>query len=94
MTDTLAHETLVDDVDDTRDSISSRLSRQADAILSGGTDDRPERLRQAIRDDLGQGCHWAAEQAGRARSVIRDEPIRAAAYAVGIGILVGLLLRR
>lgn len=94
MTDTLAHETLVDDVDDSMDSISSRLSRQADAILSGGADERHERLRQAIRDDLGQGCHWAGEQARHARSVIRDEPIRAAAWAVGIGILTGLLLRR
>lgn len=94
MTVTFAHETLVDDVDDSRDSISSRLSRQADAILSGGTDDRPDRLRQAIRDDLDQGCHWAGEQARHARSVIRDEPIRAVAYAAGIGILTGLLLRR
>jgi ElaB/YqjD/DUF883 family membrane-anchored ribosome-binding protein len=51
-------------------------------------------LRQAILDDLGQGCHWAGEQARHARSVIRDEPIRAAAWAVGIGILTGLLLRR
>lgn len=93
MTDTYAHEALVDDVDDSRDSISSRLSGQADAILYGEAADRPESLLQGIRDDLG-GRDWVGERAVRARSAIRDEPIRSAAYAVGIGILIGLLLRR
>ena len=94
MTDAYANESLVDDLDDSMDSISVRLSGQADAILHGGAADRPESLRTAIREDLGQGRDWAGERARRAQSVIRDEPIRAAAYAVGIGILIGLLLRR
>lgn len=94
MTDTYANESLVDDLDDSTDSISARLSGQADAILHGGSAGRPESLRRAIRDDLSHGRDWAGERAQRARSVIQEEPVRAAAYAVGIGILIGLLLRR
>jgi len=94
MTDTYANESLVDDIDDTVDSTSARLSGRADAILEGRAFDRTDSLRQAIRDDLSGGREWAAERAERARAVIQEEPIRAAAYAVGIGILIGLLLRR
>ena len=94
MTDPYANESLVDDLDDSMDSMSARLSGEADAILEGRSPDRPLPLRQAIREDLGQGRDWADERARRARSVIQDEPVRAAAYAVGVGILIGLLLRR
>jgi ElaB/YqjD/DUF883 family membrane-anchored ribosome-binding protein len=94
MTDTYANEALVDDIDDTMDSMSARLSGQADAILLNTTSDRPEELRSAIREDLAHGREWAGKRAQQARSVIKEEPIRTAAYAVGVGILIGLLLRR
>jgi len=94
MTDTYANESLVDDLDDTMDSMSARLSGQADAILLNTNSDRPEELRRAIREDLAHGREWAGERAQHARAVIQEEPIRAAAYAVGVGILIGLLLRR
>ena len=94
MTDTYANESLVDDIDDTTDTMSARLSGRADAILEGRSFAQTDSLRQAIRDDLAEGREWAAERAERARTVIQEEPIRAAAYAVGLGILIGLLLRR
>lgn len=94
MTDTYANESLVDDLDDSADSLSARLSGRADAILQDGSLNRPEPLRRAIKDDLTHGREWAGERAQRAREVIQDEPVKAAAYAVGIGILIGLLLRR
>lgn len=94
MTDAYANESLVDDIDDTTDSMSARLSGRADTLLEDRAFERPESLRSAIRDDLADSREWAGERARRARSVIQDEPIRAAAYAVGIGILIGLLLRR
>lgn len=94
MTDTYANESLVDDLDDTTDSLSARLSGQADAILEQRSFDQPESLRKAIRDDLTHGREWAGERAQHARMAIQDEPVKSAAYAVGIGILIGLLLRR
>ncbi len=94
MTDTYTNESLVDDIDDTTDTMSARLSGRADAILEGRSFGQTGSLRQAIGDDLADGRDWAAERAGRARTVIQEEPIRAAAYAVGFGILIGLLLRR
>lgn len=94
MTDTYANESLVDDLDDSTDSMSARLSGQADAILQERSFDQPASLRKAIGDDLSHGREWASERAQRARTVIQDEPVKSAAYAVGIGILIGLLLRR
>lgn len=94
MTDIYANESLVDDLDDPMNSVSARLSGRADSILLGASGASPESLRRAIREDLEQGRDWAGERARRARSAIRDEPVRAAAYAVGVGILIGLLLRR
>ncbi|MBB5746040.1 glycine zipper domain-containing protein [Brevundimonas variabilis] len=94
MTDAYANESLVDDLDDSTDSMSARLSGQADAILQERSANRPDTLRKALRDDLSHGRDWANERALRARSVIQEEPIRTAAYAVGVGILIGLLLRR
>jgi len=91
MTDPYATESLADDIDDTSDLTSERLSRQADDILA---QDRTTSLRQAVRDDLGQGREWARARAERARVAIHDDPIRSTAYALGIGVLIGLLLRR
>ena len=37
---------------------------------------------------------WARERALLARLRIEEEPMKATAYALGIGVLIGLLLRR
>ncbi len=97
MTETYTGAIPADDIDDTLDTTSARLSRQADALLSGSETRSFESgasLRQAVREDVEQARLWARERAERSREVIQEEPLRATAYAVGIGVLIGLLLRR
>ena len=55
---------------------------------------RPASLRQAVREDLAEGRQWVQTRAERAQDAIRDEPIRTTLYALGVGLLIGLLIRR
>lgn len=54
----------------------------------------PRRLRAAIREDLHEGRLWMMSRVDHAREAVQDEPIRASLYALGAGVLIGLLLRR
>lgn len=102
MTETYAGVPSPDDIDDTLDSPTARLSRQADVILADAAlaeaEARPftktTSVRQAVRDDLAQGRQWSADRAERAREAILEEPLKATLYALGIGVVLGLLLRR
>lgn len=97
MTEAYTGTTPADDIDDTLDTTSARLSRQADDLLNDAearSFESSASLRQAVRDDVEQARVWARERAERSREVIQEEPLRATAYAVGIGVLIGLLLRR
>lgn len=51
-------------------------------------------LRAAVRDDLDDGRVWMVRRVDHAREAIQDEPVRASLYALGVGVLIGLLLRR
>jgi len=51
-------------------------------------------LRQAVRSDIESGRAWARERADLARSTIADKPLKATVYALGMGVLIGVLLRR
>ncbi len=93
MTDPYAAQGLADDIDTDLNAPSQRLSRQADSILDEA-DARLNSLRARVRADLHEGRVWAEQRTDRAREAIQEEPLRAAAYAVGIGVLIGLLLRR
>ena len=97
MTETYAGSTAPDDIDDTIDRPTARLSRQADAILAddGSRPFTPTTsVRQALRDDVAQGRQWTADRAERARDAILEEPLKATLYALGVGVVLGLLLRR
>ena len=97
MTDPYTGTTSVDDIDDALDTLSARLSREADALIRDGearSFESTASLRQAVRDDVEQARLWARERAERSREGIQEEPLRATAYALGIGLLIGLLLRR
>lgn len=96
-----------DDIQDDADEARAALDRRADAILADADArafdeaERPARdfeptssLRQAVRDDLGQVRQLARARADRAREAIVDEPLKSAFYALGVGVLIGLLLRR
>ncbi|MGH7026924.1 hypothetical protein [Brevundimonas sp.] len=69
-----------------------RLEDEADAILVHGASHRP--LHLAVREDAMEARAWADRRVKKARDAIRDEPIRASLYALGIGVIIGLLAAR
>ncbi len=96
MTDPYAGSTPVEDITDEANSASARLDRQADAILrdpaqrEGGA--RP--LRRAIREDAGLARDWSRQKALGAREAVQAEPVQATLYALGLGVVIGLLIAR
>lgn len=68
---------------------SQALEEEADAILVRDASPRP--LHVAVREDAAEARAWADERVKRARDAIRDEPLRATLYALGIGVIIGLL---
>lgn len=86
-------EDIVDDADERR----ARLDRAADRWMADAESRsfaRDQGLRQAVRSDIETGRDWARERAFLARSKIEERPLKATAYALGVGVLIGLLLRR
>lgn len=81
-----------EDISDDRSAESDRREGAADAILARG--ERPRPLRQAVREDAADMRHWARHRGEQACEAIRDEPLRATLYALGIGVLIGLLAAR
>lgn len=75
-------------------------SRTAYDPIGGLRDDgidhpaREQGLRGAVRSDIENGRDWARHRAEQARSHIADRPVEATFYALGVGVLIGLLLRR
>ncbi|AQR62121.1 hypothetical protein BZG35_11050 [Brevundimonas sp. LM2] len=96
MTDINTNPTLDDIVDDL-DSDRADLDRAGDRWMEQGetrTEARAQGLRQAVRNDVDAGRDWAREQAAVARGRIEEEPLKASLYALGIGVVIGILLRR
>lgn len=96
MTDIQANPTIDDIVDDV-DSECARLDGTGDRWMEGGETRsfaRDQGLRDAVRSDVESGRGWARQQAARARGRIEEEPLNATLYALGIGVLIGVLLRR
>lgn len=95
MTDTCSAAPLADDIDEAGDSVSTRLSREADAILLADAqrpDVRP--LRRAVREDAAQARDWGRDRAVRLRGAVRAEPVKSSLYALGLGVVIGLLIVR
>jgi hypothetical protein len=89
----LSAEDILDDADERR----ARLDREGDLWLAEGESRsyaRQAGLRQAVRSDIETGKDWARERAFLARTRIEEKPLKATAYALGVGVLIGLLLRR
>lgn len=80
-------------VDDGDDRPSAALEREGDAILERGTRS-VDSLRDAVREDVHNGHEWINNRTARAREVVQDEPVRATLYALGLGVIVGLILAR
>jgi hypothetical protein len=96
MTETYTGQTFSDDIVDADDTPTSRLDQEANAILqrdemrSLGV--RP--IRQALKEDARLVRDWGRTRAGRLRHTVEDEPVRYSLYALGIGVLIGLLAAR
>ncbi len=96
MTETYTGQTVADDIVDADDSPAARLDREANAILerdemrSLGV--RP--IRQALKEDARLVRDWGRTRAGRLRHTVEEEPVRYSLYALGIGVLIGLLAAR
>ena len=84
-----------DDIVVEDDGLTQRLDREADAILASGEDEGSvASIRQAVKDDAERVRQKVADQIDHAREGIRDEPIRTTLYALGLGVIIGMMLRR
>lgn len=86
-------EDIIDDADDQR----AKLDQEADLWIANAearSFARSDGLRQTVRADVEAGRAWAKGRAASARSHIEEEPLKATLYALGIGVLIGVLLRR
>jgi hypothetical protein len=95
MTDPYTGATIADDIVDA-DTPSARLDREADAILERDEMRSPgvRPVRQAIREDARLVRDWGKSRAGQLKHSVEEEPIRYSLYALGIGVLIGLLAAR
>lgn len=96
MTETYTSPTNVEDIEDDADASTAALDRRADAILAKGEDGSfgARSLRRAVREDSETARAWGRNRAERLRGAVEAEPARATLYALGIGILIGLLAAR
>lgn len=97
MSDTAPGPNSEEDIVDAIDTDTTRLERAADDILAGGeaggtAETRP--LRSALREDAGLVGGWGRERARRLRGAVEQEPMRASIYALGLGVIIGLLVAR
>lgn len=82
----------VEDIEDD-DGLGGALDREADAILlAERAHHRP--LRQAVREDAVAARDWGRNRVGSLRGAIEAEPLKATLYALGAGVLIGLLAAR
>ncbi len=96
MTDLYAGSTPVEDITDETVSPSTGLDRDADALLreAQARDAGVRPLRRAVREDVALARDWGRERALGAREAVQAEPVRATLYALGLGVVIGLLIAR
>lgn len=64
------------------------------AIQPNESSGRTRSIRAALREDARKGLDWADLKVESARERIREKPAKALLYGVGLGLIVGLYLRR
>ena len=96
MTDPYAGSTPVEDIIDETDSPSTGLDRDADAILreAEAREAGVRPLRRAVREDAALARDWSRQKAINAREAVQAEPVKATLYALGLGVVIGLLIAR
>ncbi|HYD28278.1 hypothetical protein [Brevundimonas sp.] len=96
MTETYTGPTSPEDIEDEADLETARLEREADAILAEGEARAfgPKPVHEAVREDALAAREWSRARTERLRRAVEDEPIRATLYALGIGVVIGMLIAR
>ena len=94
MTDTYVRSDLDDPIDTGPELRSDALEREADAILERADPTAPRTMRQIMREEEERAAMGVEGRRARARAAIAAEPIRATLYALGAGVILGMLLRR
>lgn len=96
MTDPYTGTVQPEDIDADPDTDAARLSREADAILAEGEARSfgPRPIHEAVREDAVAARDWSRARAERLRRAVEDEPIRATFYALGLGVVIGMLVAR
>ena len=96
MTDPYAGSTPVEDITRETDTPSTGLDRDADAILreAEAREAGVRPLRQAVREDAALARDWGRQRAIGAREAVQAEPVKATVYALGLGVVIGLLIAR
>ena len=96
MTETYTGPARPEDIEDAVELESARLEREADAILLEGEartfDPRP--IHEAVREDALAAREWSRTRAERLRRAVEDEPMKATLYALGLGVIIGMLVAR
>lgn len=54
----------------------------------------PHGVRDSLREDLRHGRDWARVRAGRTEAAIRQRPVESTLWALGAGIILGIILAR
>jgi hypothetical protein len=91
MTETYTGATNVEDIEEDTDEATATLERQADEILAEDRSFGARPLRQAIREDALHARDWGKTRTERLRHAVEEDPVKASLYALGIGVVIGLL---
>lgn len=96
MSETYTGPTRPEDIEDAPDLESARLEREADAILLEGEARtfEPRPIHEAVREDAMAARDWGRTRAERLRRAVEDEPMKATLYALGLGVVIGMLVAR
>lgn len=96
MTETYTGQIRPEDIEDATDLESARLEREADAILLEGEARTfgPRPIHEAVREDAAAARDWGRTRAERLRRAVEDEPMKATLYALGLGVVIGMLVAR
>ncbi len=96
MTDPYTGPTPTEDITDDADLRSERLDREADAILTEGEARTfaPRPIHEAVREDAEAAREWSRLRAERLRRAVEDQPVRSTLYALGLGVVIGMLISR
>lgn len=96
MSETYTGPTRPEDIEDAVELESARLEREADAILLEGEARTfgPRPIHEAVREDAAAARDWGRTRADRLRRAVEDEPMKATLYALGLGVVIGMLAAR